>query len=35
LPLKRFIGDMSNTRNLLIGLELLSTTRVGIRTPNS
>lgn len=24
LPLKRFIGDMSNTRNLLIGLELLS-----------
>jgi circadian clock protein KaiB len=24
LPLRRFIGDMSNTRNLLIGLELLS-----------
>jgi circadian clock protein KaiB len=27
LPLKKFIGDMSNTRNLLIGLELLSVAR--------
>jgi circadian clock protein KaiB len=25
LPLRRFIGDMSNTKNLLAGLEILST----------
>lgn len=30
LPLKKFIGDMSNTRNLLIGLELVSAEGVGV-----
>ena len=31
LPLKKFIGDMSNTRTLLIGLELLPNRASGFR----